>query len=132
MQRWSESCDPGAVIQLSRAEFEDAVDDALDSLPEQIARTIAEANVVMLVEEEPGADAEDPELLGLYVGVPLDERSVFDGFGEPDRIFIFRGPLQRMCSSRDELIEEIRVTVLHELGHLFGIDDDRLHELGWG
>lgn len=120
------------MIQLSRAEFENAVDDALDSLPERIVRTIAEANVVMLVEEEPGADAEDPELLGLYVGVPLDERSVFDGFGQPDRIVIFRGPLQRMCSSRDELIEEIRVTVLHELGHLFGIDDDRLHELGWG
>jgi predicted Zn-dependent protease with MMP-like domain len=82
------------MISISREEFEEAVDDALDSLPEEIARAIAEANVVILVEEEPTPEqAGGSELLGLYEGVPLDRRSVFDGFRQPDRIFVFRGPL---------------------------------------
>lgn len=120
------------MVEISRAEFEEAVDDALDSLPEEVARAIAEANVVILVEEEPEHRSGGEELLGLYEGIPLDRRSVFDGFREPDRIWIYRGPLQRMASTREQLVEEIAVTVLHELGHLFGIDDARLHELGWG
>lgn len=115
---------------MSRDEFEEVVLDALDALPEEIAAAIAEANVVVLVEDEPPKGAE-PELLGLYEGIPLDERSVFGGIHMPDQIFIFRGPLQRMAEDRDELIREIGVTVVHELGHLFGIDDQRLHELGW-
>jgi predicted Zn-dependent protease with MMP-like domain len=123
----------GDMISISREEFEEAVDDALDSLPEEIARAIAEANVVILVEEEPTPEqAGGAELLGLYEGVPLDHRSVFDGFRQPDRIFVFRGPLQRHARSREHLVREIAVTVLHELGHLFGISDARLHELGWG
>ena len=121
------------MIQISREEFEEAVDDALDSLPEEIARAIAEANVVILVEEEASDEqAGGDELLGLYEGIPLDQRSVFDGYAQPDRIFIFRGPLQRHAVSREHLVREIAVTVLHELGHLFGISDARLHELGWG
>lgn len=56
---------------------------------------------------------------------------MFDGFAQPDRILIFRGPLQRVSATREELVEQIAVTVLHELGHLFGISDARLHELGW-
>jgi len=121
------------MIRISREEFEEAVDDALDSLPEKIARTIAEANVAILVEEEPTPEqAQGAELLGLYEGIPLDRRSVFDGCAQPDRIFIFRGPLQRHAHSREHLVREIAVTVLHELGHLFGISDERLHELGWG
>ncbi len=121
------------MIQISREEFEEAVDDALDSLPEEIARAIAEANVVILVEEEASPEqADGQELLGLYEGIPLDKRSVFDGYAQPDRIFIFRGPLQRHAVSREHLVREIAVTVLHELGHLFGISDARLHELGWG
>lgn len=122
------------MIAMSRAEFEEAVDDALDSLPEATARAIAEANVAILVEEEPGPEHAPPgqTLLGLYVGIPLDRRSVFDGFAEPDRILIFRGPLQRLARSRTDLVHQIRATVLHELGHLFGIDEERLHELGWG
>ncbi|APX32846.1 hypothetical protein BH708_09095 [Brachybacterium sp. P6-10-X1] len=121
------------MIRISREDFDEAVDDALDSLPEEIARTIAEANVAILVEEEPDrAQSGGTELLGLYEGVPLDKRSVFDGFAQPDRIFVFRGPLQRVARSRDHLVEQIAVTVLHELGHLFGISDARLHELGWG
>ncbi|AXK45922.1 metallopeptidase family protein [Brachybacterium saurashtrense] len=121
------------MITISREDFEEAVDDALDSLPEEIARAIAEANVVILVEEEPTPEqADGRELLGLYEGIPLDQRSVFQGYAMPDRIFVFRGPLQRHARSRAHLVEQIAVTVLHELGHLFGISDARLHDLGWG
>ena len=116
----------------SREEFEEAVDDALDSLPDQIAEAIAHANVAILIEEEPDPQTHGMELLGLYEGIPLDQRSVFQGFAEPDRILIFRGPLQRLARDRQHLVEEIAVTVLHEVGHLFGISDQRLHELGWG
>ncbi|WP_193106489.1 metallopeptidase family protein [Brachybacterium sp. FME24] len=121
------------MIRISREDFDEAVDDALDSLPEEIARAIAQANVVILVEQEPQQQrTAGTELLGLYEGVPLDQRSVFDGYAQPDRIFVFRGPLQRVATSRDHLVREIAVTVLHEVGHLFGISDERLHELGWG
>lgn len=126
------------MISISPAEFEEAVDDALDSLPDEVARAIAESNVVILVQEEPDPQADGAglpggtELLGVYHGIPLDQRSVFDGFAEPDRILVFRGPLQRLATSREHLVKEIRVTVLHELGHLFGIEESRLHELGWG
>lgn len=120
------------MVEMSREDFEEAVDDALDSLPDEIARQIAEANVAILVEEEPEPRGDGTELLGLYVGIPLDRRSVFDGFRVPDRIFVYRGPLQRHSFSREELVHQIAVTVLHELGHLFGIGEQRLHELGWG
>ena len=121
------------MISISREEFEEAVDDAVASRPAESARATAEANLAILVEEEPTREqAGGAELLGLYEGVPLDRRSVFDGFRQPDRIFVFRGPLQRHARSREHLVREIAVTVLHELGHLFGISDERLHELGWG
>lgn len=120
------------MVQISRADFEEAVNDALDSLPDQVAAEIARANVVILVEEEPERREAGQELLGLYVGIPLDQRSVFQGFAEPDRIVIYRGPLQRVCRTREDLVRQIAVTVMHELGHLFGLSDARLHELGWG
>ena len=85
------------MVQISRADFEEAVNDALDSLPDEVAAEIARANVVILVEEEPERREAGQELLGLYVGIPLDQRSVFQGFAEPDRIVIYRGPLQRVC-----------------------------------
>ena len=88
-------------------------------------------NVVFLVEDEPPAD--DPDLLGVYEGVPLTERG--DGWAAgalPDRILLFRGPLTRMCADDEELTEEIAVTVVHEIAHHFGIDDATLHDLGWG
>ena len=97
-------------------------------------------NVVILVQDEPEPDMlrrEDydelgrPTLLGLYDGVPLTERDTSWSLVLPDRIFIFKGPLERWCTSREELVEEITVTVIHEIAHHFGIDDDRLHELGW-
>lgn len=114
---------------LSDEQFEQAVGEALDSIPPDLAKAMD--NVVVLIEQEPPAD--EPDLLGLYDGTPLTERDSWWAAGSlPDRITIFRGPLQRMCHSTDELIDEIAITVVHEVAHHFGIDDDRLHELGWG
>src|SRR5690625_1692996 len=93
---------PWSMIEISREEFEEAVNDALDSLPDQIAEAIAHANVAILIEEEPDPQTHGMELLGLYQGIPLDQRSVFQGFAEPDRILIFRGPLQRLARDRQD------------------------------
>nr|WP_209068416.1 metallopeptidase family protein [Arthrobacter pigmenti] len=119
---------------MSLADFESAVDDAIDQIPDKLARAMN--NVAIFVKEEyepqPGEDPET-ELLGLYEGTPLTERdSWWDAGSLPDRISIFRQPLLRLCDSREELVEEILVTVVHEVAHHFGIDDERLHELGWG
>lgn len=125
-------------VHLSPEDFEAAVDDALDAIPEDLASRMD--NVVVLVEEEPEAELltpddhdEDglPTLLGLYDGVPLTERDEGWNLVLPDRILIFKGPLERWCRTREELVDEITVTVLHEVGHHFGIPDKRLHELGW-
>lgn len=125
-------------VHLPDADFEDAVGDALDRLPPDLAEAMD--NVVILVQDEPEPDMlrrEDydelgrPTLLGLHDGVPLTERDTSWSLVLPDRIFIFKGPLERWCTSREELVEEITVTVIHEIAHHFGIDDDRLHELGW-
>lgn len=117
-------------IQLSRQQFEDAVADALDTIPQDLLDRLD--NVAITVEDEPRAGSV-PGLLGLYVGVPLTARDSSYGLGQlPDHIYIFRGPLTRYCYTRDQLLHQIRVTVLHEIGHHFGISDERLHELGWG
>ena len=109
-------------------EFEEAVGEALDLIPEELARLMS--NVAILVDDEPPAD--EPDLLGLYEGVPLTERDGWwDAGSLPDRITIFKGPLTRLCDTREELCDEIAVTVVHEVAHHFGISDDRLHELGW-
>jgi predicted Zn-dependent protease with MMP-like domain len=113
---------------MSAVEFEDAVGDALDRVPAPLMAMLD--NVVFLVEDEPPED--DPQLLGLYDGTPLTERGQWWAAGSlPDRITLFRGPLTRLCDSREELLEEIAVTVVHEIAHHFGIDDARLHALGW-
>lgn len=124
--------------RMSAQEFEDVVGDALDRIPADLAEAMD--NVVVLVQDEPDPEmltAEDydeaglPTLLGLYDGVPLTERDEGWSMVLPDRILIFRGPLERWCTSREELVEEIMVTVIHEVAHHFGIPDERLHELGW-
>ncbi len=118
------------VVEMGREEFEEAVADALDSMPAELTRMMS--NVVILVEDDPPA-GEERDLLGLYEGTPLTERD--DGWAVgalPDRITIFRRPTLELCESREEVVEEVRVTVVHEIAHHFGIDDDRLHELGWG
>jgi predicted Zn-dependent protease with MMP-like domain len=116
------------VLDLGPQEFEGLVTDALDGIPQELVRLMR--NVAVLVEDE--APREDPDLLGLYDGVPLTERGEWYGGVLPDRITIFRLPLLRMCETREEVVAEVRVTVVHEVAHHFGIDDDRLHELGYG
>lgn len=114
---------------MSQQEFEDAVGDALDAVPAELMALLD--NVVFFVEDEP--PAEDADLLGVYDGVPLTDRGDAWAMGAlPDRITIYRGPLTRMCADREDLLDEIAVTVVHEIAHHFGISDARLHELGWG
>jgi predicted Zn-dependent protease with MMP-like domain len=113
------------VVNVDRAEFERLVVQGLDALPDQMVEDLD--NVVFVVEDRPESD----DILGLYDGVALTERGDY-GYGElPDRIVIYREPLLEHCESLDELVEEIHVTLVHEIAHYFGIDDDRLHELGW-
>ncbi|KRA38610.1 hypothetical protein ASD81_08360 [Nocardioides sp. Root614] len=115
-------------VEMSPEEFDALVDAALDGIPEELARLVH--NVVVLVEEEP-PEGEPDDLLGLYDGVALTERDSAMGGHLPDRIFLFRGPLLDMCDDAADLAEEIRITVVHEVAHHFGIDDARLHDLGY-
>lgn len=116
------------MLALSRPEFETLVSLALDSVPEELL-ALAE-NLVVLVEDEPPAG--EPELLGLYEGIPLTERSTSYSGVLPDHIRIFQRPLERFCDSPEEIVDEVRITVVHEIAHHFGIDDERLHALGYG
>lgn len=116
------------MVEMSREEFEDAVRDALDQVPERFARQLE--NVVVLVEDD--APSEDPTLLGYYDGIPLTERGHWSGGQLPDRILIFRNPTLAICETREDVVEEVKITVVHEIAHFFGIDEATLHELGWG
>ena len=114
---------------MPRQEFEEAVTDGLDLVPDELARQMS--NVVVLVEDDGPPD--DPDLLGLYEGTPLTERDHWWAAGSlPDRITIYRNPILAICDTREDVVEEVAITVVHEIAHHFGIDDDRLHELGWG
>jgi predicted Zn-dependent protease with MMP-like domain len=115
-------------IDMEPEQFDLLVDQALDGIPDELARLVR--NVVVLVEDEPPEDEPD-DLLGLYDGVALTERDSTIAMQMPDRIFIFRGPLLDFCDTEAQLIEEVRITVVHEIAHHFGIDDRRLHELGY-
>ncbi|MCD4524120.1 metallopeptidase family protein [Nocardioides sp. cx-173] len=115
-------------IEMEPERFDELVDQALDGIPDELASLVR--NVVVLVEDEP-PEGEPDDLLGLYDGVALTEREWMPGGELPDRIFVFRGPLLDMCADEAELVEEVRITVVHEVAHHFGIDDDRLHELGY-
>jgi predicted Zn-dependent protease with MMP-like domain len=114
-------------IEMGAAEFDALVDRALDEIPDEIATLVR--NVVVLVEDEPPED--EPDLLGLYDGIALTERWGDPMMELPDRIFVFRGPLLDMCDTVEQLEDEVRITVVHEVAHHFGIDDDRLHDLGY-
>jgi len=119
---------------MSETDFEAAVNDALDRIPPELAKTMN--NVAIFIEDDytpqPGDDP-DTVLLGLYEGVPLTERdSWWDAGSLPDRITIYRQPILDICETREDVIDEVTVTVVHEIAHHFGISDDRLHELGWG
>ena len=113
---------------MSPERFDELVDQALDGIPDELASLVR--NVVVLVEDD--APSDDPGLLGLYEGVALTDRTGLPAELElPDRIFIYRGPLLDLCADEAELVEEVRITVVHEVAHHFGIDDDRLHDLGY-
>ncbi|MFI7552455.1 metallopeptidase family protein [Micromonospora sediminimaris] len=112
---------------MERERFEELVGEALDEIPEELLALMS--NVVILVEDDP-PPGED--LLGLYEGHALTERG-WDYAGVlPDRILIYRNPILRICHSDEDVVDEVAVTVVHEIAHHFGIDDARLHELGWG
>jgi predicted Zn-dependent protease with MMP-like domain len=113
---------------MPREEFEDLVSEALDQIPPEL--TALMRNVVVLVEDDPPPD--DPNLLGLYHGVPLTERGAWYGGVLPDRILIFRNPTLRICETRADVVDEVETTVVHEIAHHFGISDARLHDLGYG
>ncbi|MEO6955596.1 MAG: metallopeptidase family protein [Antricoccus sp.] len=113
-------------IRISARVFDQLVSDALDELPAELAKAMN--NVVILVAER---NPDEPTLLGLYEGIALTDRGA-DYSGElPDAISIYREAIADICHTPEEVIEEVRITVLHEIAHHFGIDDQRLHELGW-
>lgn len=113
------------MVDIPPDRFEVLVAEALDGIPEGLGRLMD--NVVVQVREQSRAG-----LLGLYQGIPLTERDTYGGLAMPDRITIYRLPILERCATEDEVRHEVRVTVVHEVAHHFGITDQRLHELGWG
>jgi predicted Zn-dependent protease with MMP-like domain len=115
-------------VSMPENRFEELVGEALDLIPVELARAID--NVVVLVEAR---NPEEPHLLGLYHGIALTDRvdSQYGG-SLPDTVTIYRDAILDMCETEDEVVEEVAITVVHEIAHYFGIDEDRLHELGWG
>jgi predicted Zn-dependent protease with MMP-like domain len=120
-------------VETSLEEFEQMVADALDGLPEHLGRLMD--NVAVMVQDWPSKEqAKDfrGTLLGLYQGTALTNRSPLSYVGAmPDRIFIFRGPICERSPNPEALMAMVRRVVIHEVGHHFGISDERLHELGW-
>ena len=117
------------MIEVDRDHFEELVGYALDQIPETLAKLIT--NVAILIEEDSPPDS--PVLLGLYRGIPLTERGTSSYAGLlPDSITIYRGPILSICDSYEDVVRQVRITVVHEVGHYFGIGEERLHELGYG
>jgi predicted Zn-dependent protease with MMP-like domain len=115
------------MVEMTLLRFEELVADALDLVPAQFAQAMD--NVVVLVEDR---NDEEPDILGLYHGIALTERMSDYGGVLPDQIFIYRQPILAICDTEDDVVEEVVITVVHEIAHHFGIDDAKLHELGWG
>lgn len=114
-------------IEMGADEFEGYVNDALDTIPDELFGLLD--NCIIVIEDD--APPDDPDLLGLYDGVPLTERDTSYGGVLPDRIIIFRNPTLAFCDTVDDVIDEVHITVVHEIAHFFGIDDERLHQLGY-
>lgn len=112
-------------LDVEPARFAELVAEALDEIPDDLAELMDNVNVFVDDTRPPGG------LLGLYEGVPLTEREQYGGMVMPDRISIFRRAICAACATEDEVREQVRVTVIHEVAHHFGITDARLHELGW-
>jgi predicted Zn-dependent protease with MMP-like domain len=117
--------DNGLVIEVDPERFEEMVASALDGLPEELGRLMS--NVAVTVEHRPGPRG----LLGLYEGIPLTSRTTGYAGVLPDRITIYRQAICALCQSEQEVADQVRRTVIHEVAHHFGIDDARLSELGW-
>ena len=117
--------DNGRVIEVDPERFEEMVASALDGLPEGLGRLMS--NVAVTVEHRPGP----PGLLGLYQGIPLTSRTTGYAGVLPDRITIYQQAICAICRTEQEVGQEVRRTVIHEVAHHFGIDDARLRELGW-
>ncbi len=113
-------------MEVGREAFEELVSDALDRLPAEIARLLD--NVALFVEDDPPPGE---NLLGLYEGIPLTERDNGYVMAIPDRITIYRNPILAACDGPDQVRDQVEITVVHEIAHHFGIDDDRLHDLGY-
>lgn len=120
--------DNDGVLEMTREQFEELVSQALDRIPPELMRLMD--NVAVFVEDEP--EPGDPDLLGLYEGTPLTDRGEWYAGVLPDRITIYRGPTLRMCETHEDVVAETEITVVHEIAHHFGIDDERLHALGYG
>ena len=123
-------------MRLSNAEFDRIVKQSIRRIPEEIRRHLD--NILITVQKRPAPDMleemgypPDEPLLGVYWGVPLNERSVADPPLYPDTIYIFKEPLEEMCANREELEEEIEITVAHEVAHYLGMSEERLAELGY-
>ena len=114
-------------VRMSPQRFEELVSDALDLVPPKLMAALD--NVVVLVEDW---HPDDPDVLGIYEGVALTERDSSYGGSLPDAITIYRGALLDVCDTEQDVVDEVAITVIHEIAHHFGIDDERLHELGWG
>lgn len=122
--------------RVSKAHFNELVEAALEELPEQFAEFLEEVPVE--VRDEPDASqlsqagvSRGGLLLGLYVGHPRTVRSVEDSGAMPDMIYIFQQPIETVCNSEEQLLRQVRVTVLHEIGHHFGLSEDDLERLGY-
>ncbi|WP_229052302.1 metallopeptidase family protein [Aeromicrobium sp. Leaf350] len=115
------------MIEVDEDRFVELAEAALATLPPELASLLD--NVALFVEDD--APAEEPDLLGLYDGVALTERDTTYGGVLPDRILIFRRPTLAICETEQDVVEEVHITVVHEIAHHFGIDDDRLHDLGY-
>ncbi|MGO4957779.1 metallopeptidase family protein [Luteococcus sp. Sow4_B9] len=114
------------MVEMDADEFEELAAEALEEIPDELMALLD--NCLLIVEDR---NEDEPEILGLYEGVPLTERDGGYSAVLPDRIFVYRLPTLEMCESREEVADEVLTTVVHELAHFFGIDDDRLHALGW-
>jgi predicted Zn-dependent protease with MMP-like domain len=117
--------DNGDVVEVEALWFEQMVGDALDGLPEEFGQLLS--NVAVMVQH----DAGPPGLLGLYEGIPLTSRGSAYGLVAPDVITIYRQAICATCQTEQQVADQVRRTVIHEVGHYFGLDDARLHDLGW-
>ncbi len=114
------------MVTMTAEQFEDLVADALDGIPGDLGAAMENVAVMVDSQSPPG------RLLGLYEGVPLTKRGVSYSAATPDRITIYMTTILNMCETQEQVVEEVRRVVIHEVGHHFGIDDRRLEDLGWG